>query len=296
MVVHKKEPWLRYQDVERIKQQLTFTFFRFSAILAVATLLFIVGYIVIEGSSVISWTFLSQMWSHMEISTGGILQAIIGTLFLAIGVIVVSVPIGVLTAIYLNEYATDNWLTRLIRLSIRNLAGVPSIVYGMFGLALFVTLMNMGTSLIAAILTLSAMTLPWIISASEEALKSIPDSFREGSLALGATRWETVRKNVLPHASSGIITGCIVGIGRALGETAPIILVGATFFMDYLAISPFDKFMALPYHLYILATQHADPNAASYALGVALVLMVLVFALSAGAIIMRYKLRLHKQW
>lgn len=296
MVVHRKAHWLRYTDVERVKQQILFSFFRLSAILAAFILLFIVGYIVVGGVGVVNWTFLTSMWSHLDITAGGIAQAIIGTLILAIGVIVVSVPIGVLSAIYLNEYAPDNWLTRLIRLSIRNLAGVPSIVYGMFGLALFVTLMGMGTSLIAAILTLSAMTLPWIISASEEALKSIPNSFREGSLALGASRWETVRENVLPHASSGIITGCIIGVGRALGETAPIILVGATFFMDYLAISPFDKFMALPYHLYILATQHADPNAASYALGVAFVLMLLVFALSAGAIILRYRLRQHKQW
>ncbi len=281
---------------EILRQKIYFALFRGATIFSVATLLFVLLYILKEGSGVISIKFLTGMWSHADITEGGIFPAIIGTFCLAIGVCIVSIPVGICTAIYLNEYAKDNYFTRIIKLAIRNLAGVPSIVYGIFGLAFFVLFLNMGTSLIAASLTLGCMTLPWIITASEEALKAVPYSFREGSYALGAAKWETIRKIVLPNSLSGMLTGSILGISRAIGETAPIIMVGATFYISYLPTSPFDKFMALPYHLYILATQHSSPYAREYAMGTSLVLIALVFILNSGVFILRYNLRKRKEW
>jgi len=281
---------------ELSKQNIYFIFFRTAAFLSVGVLLFILLYVFKEGVGVINLKFLVGMWSQGDITQGGIFPAIIGTIFLAIGVSIISIPLGVCTAVYLSEYAKENLFTRTIKLAIRNLAGVPSVVYGIFGLAFFVFLLNLGGSLIAASLTLGCMTLPWIITASEESLKSVPYSFREGSYALGATKWQTVKRNVLPNSFSGILTGSILGISRAVGETAPIILVGATFFMGYLPSSPFDKFMALPYHLFILATQHSSPYAREYALGTALVLIVLVFIFNSGVFIWRYKLRKKKEW
>jgi len=281
---------------EHVKQNVYFILFRIATFLSIVVLLFILLFIFKEGVGVIDIKFLTSMWSHRDITQGGIFPAIIGTIFLAIGVSIISIPIGICTAIYLNEYAKENLLTRTIKLAIRNLAGVPSIVYGIFGLAFFVLFLKLGGSLIAASLTLGFMTLPWIITASEEALKAVPLSFREGSYALGATKWQTVRKNVLPHSFSGMLTGSILGISRAMGETAPIIMVGATFFMGYLPTSPFDKFMALPYHLFILATQHSSPYAREYALGTALVLIALIFMFNFGVFVLRYKLRRKKEW
>jgi len=281
---------------ENARQSIYFVLFRVAAFFSVIILLFVLLYVVKEGISVINIKFLTSMWSHRDITQGGIFPAIVGTVLLAIGVSIISIPLGICTAIYLNEYAKENLLTRTIKLAIRNLAGVPSIIYGIFGMAFFVLFLNLGGSLIAASLTLGCMTLPWIITASEEALKSVPYSFREGSYALGATKWETVRKNVLPHSFSGMMTGSILGISRAMGETAPIIMVGATFFMGYLPTSPFDKFMALPYHLYILATQHSSPSASEYAMGTALVLIALIFMLNLGIFILRYNLRKRKEW
>ncbi|MBU1270450.1 MAG: phosphate ABC transporter permease PstA [Nanoarchaeota archaeon] len=281
---------------EYVRQNIYFILFRIATFLSVAVLLFILLYILKEGIGVIDTKFLTSMWSHREITEGGIFPAIIGTIFLAIGVSIISIPFGICTAIYLNEYAKENLLTRTIKLAIRNLAGVPSIVYGIFGLSFFVFFLKLGGSLIAASLTLGCMTLPWIITASEESLKAVPHSFREGSFALGATKWQTIRKNVLPHSFGGMLTGSILGISRAMGETAPIIMVGATFFMGYLPSSPFDKFMALPYHLFILATQHSSPYAREYALGTSLVLIALIFMLNSGVFILRYKLRKKKEW
>ena len=281
---------------EQNKQAIFFGIFGAVTYFSVLLLLFVLVYVVVGGAPVISWDFLTKTWAHNDIAAGGILQAILGTLLLALGVAVVSLPFGFCTAIYLNEYARDNLFTRLIKLAIRNLAGVPSIVYGIFGFALFVLFFNLGTSLLAAALTLGCMTLPWIITASEEALKAVPQSFREGSYALGASKWETIRKNVLPHAMSGMLTGSILGISRAMGETAPIIMVGATFYQSYLSVNVFDKFMALPYHLFILATQHANPDAQTYALGTATVLIVIIFALNFGVIMFRYYLRKKREW
>lgn len=281
---------------EHQKEKIVFLFFKISAFLSVAFLVLILVYIIKGGVSVISIDFLTRTWSHNNITRGGIFQAIVGSILLGVGVALISVPIGICTAIYLNEYAKDTLFTRIIKLAIRNLAGVPSVIYGLFGLALFVLLLDLGSSLVAASLTLGCMTLPWIITASEEALNSVPNSFREGSYALGATKWQTIRYSVLPSSMSGMLTGSILGVSRALGETAPIIMVGATFYLSYLSFSPLDKFMALPYHLFILATQHSSPYAKQYALGTALVLIILLFSLNIGIFYLRYKLRQKKEW
>lgn len=281
---------------EKQKEKIYFAVFRITAGITVGILLFVFVLIFAGGISVIDWKFLTSMWSHTDITQGGIFPAIVGTFFLAIGVAAVSIPIGISAAVYLNEYAKDTLLTRFIKLAIRNLAGVPSIVYGIFGFAFFVIFLQLGTSLLAASLTLACMTLSYIITASEEALKAVPQGFREGSFALGATKWQTIRKVVLPNSLGGMLTGSILGISRAIGETAPIILVGATFFLSSLPSSPFDKFMALPYHLFILATQHSSPYAKEYALGTALVLIALVFILNLGIFFIRYNYRKKKDW
>jgi phosphate transport system permease protein len=199
-------------------------------------------------------------------------------------------------AIYLNEYASQNLFTRLIRISIRNLAGVPSIVYGLFGVVLFVQMMHLGTCVLSAGLTLSLMTLPLTVTASEEALKNIPMSFREGALALGATKWQAIRTNVLPYSIPSMLTGTILGLSRAAGETAPLLFTGVAFYLPELPKTIFDQFMALPYHLYIMATQHhAITQVKPIAYGTALVLIVLVFVMNLGAIILRYRLRKNRK-
>jgi phosphate transport system permease protein len=205
---------------------------------------------------------------------------------------VISIPFGIAVAIWLNDYARFQWITNLVRLSIRNLAGVPSIVYGLFGVALFVKALQMGTSLLASGLTLGLMVLPYIITTTEEALKVIPNSIKEGSIALGATKWETIYKVVLPIAAPGIITGVILGLSRAAGETAPILFTGVFFFQRYLPATIFDEFMALPYHLYILSTQHHDIMAVRpLAYGTALVLIAFVFILNLIAFYIRNRYR-----
>jgi phosphate transport system permease protein len=223
---------------------------------------------------------------------GGILPAIVGTFLVTVITAILAVPLGMGCAIYLNEYAKDSKLTRLIRMSIRNLSGVPSIVYGLFGVILFVQMMNFGTCVLSAGLTLGLMTLPWTITASEEALKNVPDSYRAGALALGATKWQSIRTNVLPYAVPGMLTGTILGLSRAAGETAPILFTGAAFYLPRLPKSLFSQFMALPYHLYIMSTQHhAIQKVRPIAYATALVLIVLIFAMNLFAVILRYKLR-----
>ncbi len=226
---------------------------------------------------------------------GGIFPALVGTLYLALGTAIVSLPLGVITAIYLNEYAPKGRIARLIRIAIVNLAGVPSVVYGLFGLALFVTLFHFGVSLIAGIFTLSILVLPIVITAAEEGLRSVPMSFREASLALGATRWQTIRRVVLPNALPGIATGAILALSRAAGETAPILFTCAAFYLPRLPKSPFDEIMALPYHVYVISTQvpHA-PLSIQY--GATVVLMGLVFILNTVAILWRMRLRRVKKW
>ena len=277
-------------------EHMYFLWFRLAALFGVAILVSVLVLLWIAGHQVLSLQFLTNEWAHRDISQGGIMPAILGSLYLGLGVLFFSFPFGFATAIYLTEYSREHLWKRCVELAIRNLAGVPSVGYGLFGLPMFVGFLNFGQSIISAVLTLSVMTLPWVITASVEALKAVPNRFRESSMALGATRWETIRGVVLPSALPGSITGGVIGLARALGETAPIIIVGATFYLSTLPTSPFDKFMALPYHTFILATQHSSPLASAYSAATALVLIMLTFLLSLGAIIIRYSYRRKRDW
>ena len=262
---------------------------RLFTLTVVAFLGIVVWDLLTKGAGVLSWEFLTG-FPRKGMTEGGIFPAIAGTASVTLITTLFAIPMGVGCAIYLNEYAVDNFWNRLIRAAIRNLAGVPSIIYGLFGVAIFVQGMNMGASILASGLTLGMLTLPYIITTSEEALKTVPHSYREGALALGATQWEAIRTNVLPGAMPGILTGAILGLSRAAGETAPILFTGVAFYLRYLPSSPFDEFMALPYHLYILSTQHhAIEEVRPLAYGTALVLVVLVFALNVLAMIVRYR-------
>ncbi len=244
-----------------------------------------------KGGATLSWEFISQA-PRRGMTEGGIFPAILGTFMVTIVTAVLAVPMGMFAAIYLNEYAKQNRITRLIRLSIRNLSGVPSIVYGLFGVILFVNIMHFGTSVLSAGLTLGLMTLPWTITASEEALKTIPNSYREGALALGATKWQAIRTNVLPYAMPGMLTGTVLGLARAAGETAPIMFTGAAFYLPILPKSFLDQFMALPYHLYVMATQHHSiSQVRPLAYGTALVLLMLILLFNLTVVIIRYRLR-----
>lgn len=277
-------------------ENIFFNLFRTATFAGISILLGTILLLYVGGRTNLSFGFLINVWQHQDITRGGIAQAVIGSLWLGFGVITISFPIGIATAIFISEYYPKNSTKRVVQLAIRNLAGVPSIVYGLFGLAVFVNFFSFGTSLISAILTLSAMTLPWIISSSISALEDVPQSFRSSSLALGSTHWQMIKKTVLPVALPGCITGGIIGVGRAMGETAPIIMVGATFFMNGYPSSVFDKFMALPYHAFILSTQHASPHAQSYAASTALVMIMLTFFLTFGATYFRYRIRHRKDW
>ena len=263
--------------------------------LAGILVLFILGVILLDifskGIKTISLEFLTQP-PREGMTKGGIFPAILGTFAVSLITVIFAVPLGMFAAIYLHEYARPGKMTRLIRLSIRNLSGVPSIVYGLFGVALFVQMLKFGTSILSAGLTLGLLTLPWTITACEEALKTVPQSYREGAFALGATKWYAIRTNVLPYAVPGMLTGVILGLSRAAGETAPILFTGAAFFIPHLPKSLFDQFMALPYHLYILATQHqAIEKVRPIAYGTALVLLGLIFLLNLSAVWIRYRYR-----
>ncbi|MGA2318837.1 MAG: phosphate ABC transporter permease PstA [Thermodesulfobacteriota bacterium] len=263
--------------------------------LAGILVLFILGVILLDifskGIKTISWEFLTQP-PREGMTKGGISPAILGTFVVSLITVIFAVPLGMFAAIYLHEYARPGKMTRLIRLSIRNLSGVPSIVYGLFGVALFVQMLKFGTSILSSGLTLGLLTLPWTITACEEALKTVPQSYREGAFALGATKWYAIRTNVLPYAVPGMLTGVILGLSRAAGETAPILFTGAAFFLPHLPRSLFDQFMALPYHLYILATQHqAIEKVRPIAYGTALVLLGLIFLLNLSAVWIRYRYR-----
>ncbi len=279
------------QRRRKISQAAMFGLFRISAAINGIALLVVVFFLVSKGWRAINWTFLTQ--PPMDSMTkGGILPCIVGTVCLSLGSIIVALPIGVASAIYLNEYARPGRVVRLIRLGINNLAGVPSVVFGLFGLAFFVVYLKMGVSILAGSLTLGALTLPVIIGATEEALRAVPDTYREASLGLGATRWQTIYRVVLPAALPGILTGAILGISRAAGETAPIMFTAAVFFTPSLPSSIFDEIMVLPYHIYVLATAGTEIEATRpLQYGTALVLIVLVFALNLVAIIYRSRLR-----
>jgi phosphate transport system permease protein len=270
----------------------------FLLFLANALILLLVGFVVVvivqKGLPAITWQFLSDV-PRQGMRAGGIFPAIVGTLYLVAGAIVFALPIGLLAAIYLSEYAKDNLLTRLIKLSIVNLAGVPSVVYGLFGLALFVVFFKFGASILSGSLTLGIMILPLIITASREALESVPQSFREVSLSLGASKWQTIQHIVLPNAIPGILTGTILGLGRAAGETAPILFTVAAFYLPLLPGSIFDQVMALPYHLYVISTQVPNVDE-KIRYGTAFVLLALVLFMNLVAIIIRYKFRMKKKW
>jgi phosphate transport system permease protein len=282
---------MRPASRKKIAQALGFLALRAAMGLVLAVLALFLVDIIGKGHGAISWEFLTKA-PRKGMTAGGIFPAIFGTFLVTVITALLAVPLGMSAAIYLNEYARQTRITRLIRLSIRNLSGVPSIVYGLFGVILFVNIMRFGTSILSAGLTLGLMTLPWTITASEEALKTIPNSYREGALALGATKWQMIRTNVLPYAVPGMLTGTVLGLARAAGETAPIMFTGAAFFLPLLPKSPGDQFMALPYHLYIMATQHhAILQVRPLAYGTALVLIVLVLGLNMTAVIVRYRLR-----
>jgi len=282
-------------DKRNIYQMLGFALLRLCMAMTVLFLIVIFFDIVTKGAKVVSWEFLSQA-PRNGMTEGGIFPAIVGTFYVTLITGLVAVPLGMGCAIYLNEYAYAGKWTRIIRMAIRNLSGVPSIVYGLFGVALFVEFLKLGTGILAAGLTLGLMTLPWTITASEEALKSVPKAYREGSLALGATKWQSIHTNVLPYAIPGMLTGAILGLARAAGETAPILFTGAAFFLPRLPQSITDQFMALPYHLYIMATQHRDIELARpLAYGTALVLITMVFLMNLTGIILRYHLRKAKK-
>ncbi len=260
----------------------------------------VIGYIVFDivwrGAPALSWEFLTG-YPRRAGAEGGIFPAIVGTFYLVVGTVIVAIPLGMASAIYLSEYARQGRWTRTIRNAITTLAGVPSIVFGLFGLGLFVLTLNFGASILSGSLTLACMILPTIIVASEEALRAVPRAFREGSLALGATKWQSIWKTVLPYALPGMLTGSILGVGRAAGETAPILLTVAAFYLPRLPHSVFDQVMALPYHLYVLATQHpAADKVRPLQYGSALVLLLLVLAANLGAILLRSYMRKKYRW
>jgi phosphate transport system permease protein len=275
-------------------ERLAFTAITLMAMLTVIPIVAVVVYIFLQGLPAISLEFLAG-FPREGMRAGGILPAIIGTIYLTIGTAIFSVPLGIAAAVYLSEYASDSPLTRTIRIAIINLAGIPSVVYGLFGLGLFVIFLNFGTSILAASLTLSIMTLPVIISTAEESLRSVPQAFRTVSISLGATRWQTIRRIVLKEALPGILTGVILGLERAAGETAPILFTGAAFFLPRLPQSPFDATMALPYHLFVISTQVPEmPIQIQY--GTALVLLVFVLTMNLIATVIRSRARARRQW
>jgi len=268
-----------------------FGLFKVAAAINGAALLVVIYFLVVRGWRAINWTFLSEPPID-SMTKGGILPCIIGTICLSLGAIIVALPVGVASAIYLNEYARPGRIVRFIRLGINNLAGVPSVVFGLFGLAFFVVYLKMGVSILAGSLTLGALTLPVIIGSTEEALRAVPDTYREASLGLGATKWQTIYRVILPAALPGILTGTILGISRAAGETAPIMFTAAVFFTPSLPTSIFDEIMALPYHIYVLATAGTEIEATRpLQYGTALVLIVLVLGLNLIAIVYRSRLR-----
>ena len=272
---------------KRTSQKFAFGFFTLLSYLVVAILFVILGFIIIKGGSVISWDFLTKA-PEEGMTEGGIFPAIVGTFYLIAGSSIISFPIGIMSGIYMNEYATNGKLVRFIRIMTNNLSGVPSVVFGLFGMSLFVNALGWGDSIIAGSFTLALMSLPLIIRTTEEALKSIDDSFRHGSLALGATKLQTIRRVVLPMAFPNIITGLILSVGRVSGETAPILFTVAAYSLPQLPGSIFDQCMALPYHLYVISTSGTDIEASrGMAYGTALVLIAIVLVVNLLANLLR---------
>ncbi len=272
---------------KKLSQQVAFWAFRLLGLIVVGILFWILGFIVYNGIGVISWEFLTTSPTE-GMTSGGIFPAIVGTLCLVVGSMIFAFPLGVMSAIYTNEYAGNGWIISFIRIMTNNLASIPSIVFGLFGMALFVNTLGFGDSILAGSLTLGLLVLPLVIRTTEEALKAVPDSYRTGSLALGASKLQTIRKVVIPLAFPNIITGLILSIGRVSGETAPILFTVAAYFLPKLPSSIFDQVMALPYHLYVIATSGTDIEASlPFAYGTALVLISIVLLMNLLASIIR---------
>lgn len=278
----------------RRAEKIAFLFLFLATLLIVLPVGLIALIIIQKGTPALNWQFLTDI-PRQGMRAGGIFPALVGTIYLVVGAIVFALPLGLLAAIYLSEYAKDNFLHRMIKLAIVNLAGVPSVVYGLFGLALFVVFCKFGASILSGALTLGIMILPIIITSSREALESVPQVFREVSLSLGASKWQTTRHIVLPNALPGILTGTILGLGRAAGETAPILFTVAAFYLPRLPRSIFDQAMALPYHLYVISTQVPNVDE-KIRYGTALVLLTLVLLMNLVAIIIRWRFRKRKKW
>jgi len=271
---------------KKIKQKVAFTIFRILSLIVVGILFWILGFIFVRGIGVISWEFLTTAPTD-GMTAGGIFPAIVGTLCLVIGSIIFAFPIGVMSGIFINEYAGNGWIVKFIRVMTNNLGGIPSIVFGLFGMSLFVNTLKFGDSILAGSLTLGLLILPLIIRTTEEALKAIPNSYRTGSYALGATKLQTISRVTLPMAFPNIVTGLILSVGRVSGETAPILFTVAAYFLPKLPSSIFDQVMALPYHLYVIATSGTDIEAArpiAYGTALVLIFIVLLMNLSASAL------------
>lgn len=285
-----------YMQWRYFKQRLFFGVVSLSAAIITLTLFGILSYVFIHGFRAISWDFLTLPPTD-SMTKGGIMPAIVGTLYLTIGAIALALPLGVVSAIYLTEYARQGRLIRMLRVGVNCLAGVPSVVFGLFGLGFFVVFLKFGSSILAGSLTLGILILPTIIGASEEALKSVPQTFREASLALGVSKWNTISRIVLPSALPSILTGAILGVGRAAGETAPIMFTAAAFFTAVLPRSIFDEVMALPYHIYVLATAGTNIELTRpLQFGTAMVLVALVLGIDLIAIMIRSAIRRKKRW
>jgi phosphate transport system permease protein len=278
------------------RQNLFFGIVHLSALIITLALLGIIAFLFVNGIRAVTWDFLTLPPTD-SMTKGGIMPAIVGTLYLTVGAIVVALPLGVVSAIYLTEYAKQGLFIRIIRIGVNCLAGVPSVVFGLFGLGFFVVFLRFGSSILAGSLTLGILILPTIIGSAEEALKAVPQTFREASLALGVTKWRTISRIVLPSALPGVLTGAILGVGRAAGETAPIMFTAAAFFTAALPKSIFDEVMALPYHIYVLATAgtHIEQTR-PLQYGTALVLIALVLGIDLFAILLRSRVRRKKRW
>jgi len=285
---------MKKKSNRNLVQSLGFTLLGGVAFFTILPIVLVISYIIYMGLPAITWEFLTQFPTN-GMRSGGIMPAILGTVYLTMVTTLLCVPLGIAAAIYLAEYAVENKFTRMIRLALITLAGIPSVVYGLFGLGMFVVFFQLGTSILAASLTLSIMTLPVVITTSEEALRSVPQSFRTVSISLGATRWQTIRRIILPESQPGILTGVILGLERAIGETAPILFTGAVFSLPNLPSSLLSPTMALPYHLYVISTQVPEmPLDIQY--GTALVLMMFVLVLNLIATIIRARARAKRQW
>jgi len=282
--------------MRRFKQFVGFVVLKTSVVVGVLFLFSLIVVIALNGARVLSPEFLLE-FPKEGMTEGGIFPAIVGTFLLSLGAVGFALPLGVLGAIYLREYAGGGRLVRAIRTGINTLSGVPSVVFGLFGLAVFVKLFGFGVSVLSGSLTLGILILPVIIRSTEEAIEGVPREFREASYALGATKWQTVKGVVLPAALPGILTGAILGVGRAAGETAPILFTAATFYTRHLPGSPFDEVMALPYHIYALMTEGTEPEyQVPIAYGTALVLLLLVLAVNFIAIVIRCRARRARKW